>query len=75
MLPGTIARALGTERAYLDFFLKITVLEILDSVKYLPNGSAPHTQCVIKLKNLRLCPSRFEIDLINIICAACRIYC
>ena len=54
--------------------LIIYVLEILDSVKYLPNGSAPHTQCVIKLKNLRLCSSRFKVEPMNIISAAFRIY-
>ena len=58
----------------LFFLLIITALDILDSVKYLPNGSAPHTQCVIKLKNLRLCSFRFEIEPMNIISAAFRIY-
>ena len=54
--PETIARDLGA-----IIVLITTVLKILDSVKYfyLPNVSAPHTECVIKRKNRRLCSSRF----------------
>ena len=46
---------IGRERAYNDqdhsktviSVLIIYVLEILDSVKYLPNGIAPHTECKV----------------------------
>ena len=45
----------GRERACIDqehsktviSVLIIYVLEILDSVKYLPNGIAPHTECKV----------------------------
>ena len=56
--------------------LTITVLVNLDSIKYfyLPNGSAPPIECVIKRKNRRLCSSRFREEPINTISDACGIY-
>ena len=79
ILPGTITRDLGTERVLIDreysktviFVLIIAGLEILDTVKHLPNGSAAHDECVIKTNDLRLCSSRFEVESINIISTAC----
>ena len=73
ILPETISRGLGTNGLQNNKLtnsktvitvLITTVLEILDSVKdfYLPNGSAPHTECVIKRNNRRLCSSRFETE-------------
>ena len=70
ILPRTIARDLGTEWACNDpdhskaviVVLIITVLEILDSVKWKSNGSAPHTECVIKIKTLRSCSRRFDVN-------------
>ena len=55
--------------------LIITALEILDCVKYLPNGSAPHTEGVIKIKNLSLRSSRLEVESLNTISAAFRMHC
>ena len=54
-----------------------TVLKNLDSIKYfyLPNRSAPHTECMIKRKNRGLCLSRSDVESINTISYACRIYC
>ena len=83
ILPGTMDRDLVTKRAWnyrehskkVNFLLIITVLEFLDSIKYLPNASAPRNRCVIKIKNFRLCSSRFEVESMNIISSTCRIYC
>ena len=83
ILPGTIARDLVTKRAWNDrehskkvnFVLIITVLEFLDFLKYLPNGSALRNRCVIKIKNFRLRSSRLEVESMNIISSACRAYC
>ena len=83
ILTGTIARDLVTKRVWNDrehskkvnFVLIITVLEFLDSLKYLPNGSAPRNRCVIKIENFRLRSSRFEVESMNIISSACRVYC
>ena len=54
ILPGTIAQDLGIKEACNDrehskrvIIILIIVLEVLDPVRYLPNGSAPHTECVI----------------------------
>ena len=64
ILPGATVQDLGTSWMCNDEnTLKLTVLEILDSVKYLPNGSAPHAGSAIKIKILRLCSSS-EIVLI-----------
>ena len=83
ILPGTIARDLVTKRTWNDrghsnnvnFVVIITVREILDSIKDLLNGSAPHNRCVIEIKKLRLCSSRFEVESMNIISSASKIYC
>ena len=61
ILPGTISRDLVTKQAWngrehfknVNFVLIIAVLEILDSIKYFPNVSAPHSRCMINIKNLR----------------------
>ena len=83
ILPGTIARDLVTKRTWDDrehsnnvnFVVIITVREILDSIKDLLNGSAPHNRCVIEIKKLSLCSSRFEVESMNIISSASKIYC
>ena len=77
ILPGIFAWDIDTKRGCDErehsktyiIVLIITVIEILGSVKHLPTWSAPHTECVIKINNLR-----WAVEPKNIISVACWIY-